>query len=217
MSEISDLESRISAAMDRISRGLEGLTAPAGEDDAADAAAKSELSDAQAALENEKLANTQLEERIKTLNTKLEDSEAELATARQAVEAAAEAREAAEESLREAKAEVEAKEAAAADAAPEVVAIDLETQRDTIGELASRLRRLRRTSRMVRAAIQQLRAAAESGLKDPSLINQALVAELDDLKSMRAAELAEMDVIVTALRPLLGTEAPANTDSGEDA
>lgn len=213
MSEISDLESRISAAMDRISRGLETLPATPVVMDTGDAEA---LEAAQAELENEKLANTQLQERVKTLNAKVEEVETALADATDAVEKAAQAREAAVTELRDAQAALEAALAEAKDQTPTeptAAVIDLDSQRDVITQLANRLKRLRQTSRQVRGASQQLRDAAQKNLSDPALINQSLAAELENLKAMRAAELAEMEVITAALRPMLGdTTAPTPDD-----
>jgi DNA repair exonuclease SbcCD ATPase subunit len=74
MSEISDLESRITSAMDRIGRGLENLQA-GGQDDSAD-----ELAQLRAALEEEKTVSAQLEERIRGLREK---QDAELAAVQQ--------------------------------------------------------------------------------------------------------------------------------------
>ncbi|WP_127111802.1 hypothetical protein [Shimia sediminis] len=217
MSEISDLESRISAAMDRISRGLETLPATPVAMDTGDAEA---LEAAQAELENEKLANTQLQERVKTLNAKVEEVETALADATDAVEKAAEAREAAVTELRDAQAAHEAAMAEAKDqtpAEPTAAVIDLDSQRDTIAQLANRLKRLRQTSRQVRGANQQLRDAAQKNLSDPALINQSLAAELENLKAMRAAELAEMEVIMAALRPMLGDTTTPTPDDKEQS
>lgn len=75
MSDITELERRITAALDRIGTGLDGLhsAAPAGPDpemqsklDAAEARA-AELAQA---LSDEKLANAQLEERMKAVREK---------------------------------------------------------------------------------------------------------------------------------------------------
>lgn len=235
MSEISDLESRISAAMDRISRGLESYSAPvASEEDTGKAEAL------QAELDSEKTANAQLEERNKSLNERVEALESELSEARDAIEKAAEAREAAEKDLASARdaadkadaSRSEAEEAlAAARAAVQEAAdqaeeaarqkeeqshIDLDANRDAIKDLSQRLRRMRRTSRLVRGTNQMLREAAEKGLSDPALVNQALSAELESLKALRAAEQAEMDVIVGALRPMLDvSDEDAATEEGE--
>ena len=64
MSQIEELQSRITAAMDRIGTGLGALEA------ARDEAAQNDLTQA---LEDERLANAQLEERLKTLKAQLAD------------------------------------------------------------------------------------------------------------------------------------------------
>ncbi|MFY0679852.1 MAG: hypothetical protein JXR13_04680 [Thalassovita sp.] len=91
MSEISEFERRITAAMDRIAKGVEQL-GPVPEDeetagqDAApspEAAPSEDTSDLRRQLDDEKMANAQLSERLKTLRIKLDKSDAqtELATA----------------------------------------------------------------------------------------------------------------------------------------
>lgn len=81
MSDIEELEGRISAALDRIAKGIDGL-------DAAEAAPGAEADpvraeDLQRQLEDERLANAQLEERVKKLkerqDTKLSSLEGEVA------------------------------------------------------------------------------------------------------------------------------------------
>src|SRR6056297_1830026 len=77
MSEITELERRLTAAMDRIGKGLEGLSerdaapsapdAPAVDSDAEDAAKLRQD------LEDERLVTAQLEERIKALHRKHDD------------------------------------------------------------------------------------------------------------------------------------------------
>jgi len=61
MSQIEDLGQRITAALDRIDRAVEGMGA------SADA---SEVADLKQALEDERLANAQLEERVKAIKDK---------------------------------------------------------------------------------------------------------------------------------------------------
>ncbi len=64
MSQIEDLQSRISAAIDRIGAGVEALAAvPASTEPDPDMVAQ---------LEDEKLANAQLEERLRTLRARQE-------------------------------------------------------------------------------------------------------------------------------------------------
>lgn len=69
MSQIEELQSRITAALDRIGAGVEGLgglPAPAAEPDTG------ELDALRQQLEDEKLVTAQLEERLKTLREKQE-------------------------------------------------------------------------------------------------------------------------------------------------
>ncbi|WP_238366663.1 hypothetical protein [Mesobacterium pallidum] len=65
MSEIEELERRISAAMDRIARGIEAIE-PA--EPAAPAADPQDLDDLRTALEEERLANAQLESRLNAIH-----------------------------------------------------------------------------------------------------------------------------------------------------
>ena len=75
MADISQLEGRISAALDRIRQGVEGMDrAPVGEGDAAQA----RIAELEAALAEEKTATAQLEERIKALKDKQESQIADL-------------------------------------------------------------------------------------------------------------------------------------------
>jgi len=67
MAEIAELEGRITAALDRIRQGLDGMTAaPSGGDDL------------QQLLDDEKLANTQLQERVTSLSGKVKAAESAL-------------------------------------------------------------------------------------------------------------------------------------------
>ena len=61
MSDLAELESRITAALDRIGQGVEalGAPAPAGED--------ARVGELEAALEEERTVNAQLEERVKAI------------------------------------------------------------------------------------------------------------------------------------------------------
>lgn len=68
MSQIADLQTRITAALDRISRGLEAQNA-------GDDAQATEMETLRAALEDEKLVSAQLEERVKRLKAQLEEAE----------------------------------------------------------------------------------------------------------------------------------------------
>ncbi len=70
MSQVEELERRITAALDRISRGMDGLGAQG-------AADTGEVERLTAELEDEKLASAQLEERIRALHEKQDSALAE--------------------------------------------------------------------------------------------------------------------------------------------
>ena len=76
MSDIEELQRRINAALDRIGQGLEAQSGSAGVDPA-------QLADVKQALEDEKLANEQLEERVKALREKRNTLEEELEALRE--------------------------------------------------------------------------------------------------------------------------------------
>lgn len=67
MSDISELESRITSALDRIARGLEGLDASEDTQDATQ-----EVERLTQALEEERTLTAQLEERVKAIKDKLD-------------------------------------------------------------------------------------------------------------------------------------------------
>lgn len=71
MSEIEELERRITAAMDRIGQGLEALQSGGSADEG-------ELDKLKQQLEDEKLANEQLKERVKTLKARTDAAQDEI-------------------------------------------------------------------------------------------------------------------------------------------
>jgi chromosome segregation ATPase len=75
MTEIEELQRRIVAALDRIGQGLEGR-APAQE--------AGDVAELRQQLEDERLANAQLEERVRKLKARQEDAQAEADAARKA-------------------------------------------------------------------------------------------------------------------------------------
>lgn len=74
MTDITDLQARITAALDRIGAGLEGLSPGGGARDSAEIARLTQ------ALEEERTANAQLEERVRTIKEK-QDSTVEVLAA----------------------------------------------------------------------------------------------------------------------------------------
>lgn len=79
MNDIDELQGRIAAALDRIGQGLDR----AGQAEAAD---PGELTALRQELDDERIANAQLKERIKALKSRREALEAELAAAQEAAQ-----------------------------------------------------------------------------------------------------------------------------------
>lgn len=150
MSNVSELESRIAAALTRIGSGVEKLSADSGVDAAA----------LQKQLEEERVANAQLEERVKVLKDRQDTKIADLETR-------------------------------------------VAAQSDQMAQLDAELQRLRASNADMRELNGQLRTAADSGVTDPELINRAMMAEVEALNTQRAAEAAEVDAILSELKPLI--------------
>ena len=74
------------------------------------------------------------------------------------------------------------------------------------------LERMRRASANLREELRALREAQASGVSDPELINQAMLAELEALRAERFAEIAELDTLNAALDSHLN-EAQKNNEA----
>ncbi|WP_390915041.1 hypothetical protein [Pseudosulfitobacter sp. SM2401] len=159
MNDIEELQRRITAAMDRVAYGLEQLSG----------AASGDVAEVTRALEDEKLANAQLSERMRVLTDRQEQ---ELGTLKEATE----------------------------------------TTASRTQELDLELQRLRKANAELRQSNQALRAANEAGVGEPHLINKSMMAELEALRAIRAADVSETNVIIDALTPLVNSAA-----TGEDA
>lgn len=158
MSDITELERRITAALERIVNGVEVLSARAPQENGNDSADMAALKEA---LEAEKSANAQLEERVKAIRDKQDSQVAQLETRVAKLSARAEAAE-------------------------------------------TELARLRRVNTQLRESNAALRTANAGGLGDAHLINKAMQAELDALRTLRDGDRAELDEIISALEPLAG-------------
>lgn len=66
------------------------------------------------------------------------------------------------------------------------------------------VQRLRQINEDLSDANRALSLAAAEGVAQPDLINHAMMTELDALRAARAADLAEMDDILSELKPLIG-------------
>lgn len=152
MTDISGLESRITSALDRIRVGVEQLNAAASP--AVDVGALEE------ALDEERMANAQLQERLRTLKDRQDATIAELEN-------------------------------------------KLTGQQGQMEAMDSEMRRLRQSNADMRDLNGRLRDAASAGVVEPELINRAMMAEIDALQAQRASEAAEVDAILSELKPLL--------------
>jgi hypothetical protein len=68
------------------------------------------------------------------------------------------------------------------------------------------VQRLSSTVATLHEDLRRLREAALQGVVDPGLINKAMMAELEAMRTMRGAEANEMSDIMTALTGVLETE-----------
>ncbi|WP_417205293.1 hypothetical protein [Antarctobacter sp.] len=223
MSQIEDLQARITRALDRIGQGIDGLNLDPASEDFAALRGRAEAAEQELAETREAFAASR------------EQAEADLDAAVSAVRA-----EAAEEVAR-IQAEASARLQAEADGAdtPEVAELReaLEEEQMANAQLQERLRLLK--ARMAEAdtasaepaktlsmaaldaELQKLRAANEDlmannaalreanaqGVGEPELINRGMEAELEALRAARAAEAAEAGAVLDALTPLLAEAA----------
>lgn len=79
----------------------------------------------------------------------------------------------------------------------------VETQAATLASLDTELQRLRTSNAELRELNAQLRTAVTEGAASPELINRAAIAEVEALEAQRASDVAEIDAIITELKPLV--------------
>ena len=223
MSQLDELEGRITAAMERIQAGLGALSV---QDPGA--AADSDLAEA---LEEERLVTSQLEERLKRIKEKhaeeiaglqaqLEGAEetealkAEIDDLKAQVAETAEA-DALKEEVARLKAELAERDPSdAASAEMEVLQAQLAKQAETAARLDMDVQRLRQSNDQLREVNAALREANQASVGEPSLINKAMLAELEGLRAARATDAAEAGAILARLEPLLANA--MNLPEGED-
>lgn len=66
------------------------------------------------------------------------------------------------------------------------------------------LQRLKSANQELTESSRALREAAVAGVADPHLVNHAMASEIEAMRAARAAEVAEMDDILSELKPLIG-------------
>lgn len=162
MQQIAELERRITAALARIGRGVEALGAlgAAVEIGGGDNPGQAEISRLSSALDDERMANAQLSERLRAVR----------------------------ETDAEAKAELAAK---------------LDASGSQLEAYGAELTRLRRTVIQLNGELGKLREAAARGVAEPQMINRAMHAELEAMRSSRLSDAAELAEIVAAINPLI--------------
>ncbi len=162
MSDISILEGRITAALDRIRRGVEWMDELAAAAPVLPAGAPGQETAAlRARLEEERTVNAQLEERVRALKERQDGRLSHLET-------------------------------------------EVAENRARLSGMDEDLQRLRQTNAELRAMAAQLREALAEGVTEPQLINRAMLAELESLRAARAVDLAEVNAVLTELRPFIG-------------
>lgn len=195
MSDIADLESRLSAALDRIALGVDqlGLSSPQAGDDAGDdfqdqsatvIEQASRIAELEQELATERSAKAALEARVEELSDEV--AAAKALAASPAVGS-----------------DVEALNKAHAEELEYLRSVSA-AEREAWKGLNSRLVRMRRTNRLMRYNAASMRKAAEEKVVDAQAINSSLQVELEALQAEQEVERAETDVILKTLQPLLG-------------
>jgi predicted nucleic acid-binding Zn-ribbon protein len=169
MSQIEELQSRITSAMDRIGAGVAALNSA----QSADSGLDESLAELNTRLDEERLANAQLEERVATLKAKHDDA---LAALRAELDTSVEL-----EGLRAQQA----------------------TQSQAMAQMDMDVQRLRQANDQLRDSNAALRQANEEGVGEPHLINKAMLAELEGLRAVQATDAAEVSAVLAKLGPLL--------------
>lgn len=222
MAEIDALESRLSAALDRI-RGGVGALAEQAQDGARNAALLAEIETRDTRIRDLETALSQPKDtdpKDDALATRIATLEDELAEARAALAAKADAADDAPDDAAGV-ADPRAAELADARAANAKLAGQVETltakldaaftqaaareddRRIHLEDLDTRLQRLREVNADLRALNGQLRQMVVDGLGEPGLLNSAMAAELEALRADRAAEASEINALLAELRPMI--------------
>lgn len=192
MDQITELERRIAAALDRIGLGLETLAL---------SAASAPQDDGSAWTTDEPVDETGGEAAAEI--ARLTE---ELAAERAAAEQTAEQTQDKLRRIREREFDARA-------------ALQAENDRLTraLDEQGLEMQRIRNLVVQLREQVRQGREAAEEGLADPGQINRAILLEVEALRATRAAEVAEMDGILAELAPLVAAAEAAHAEGTADA
>lgn len=158
MSDIAELEGRITAALERISTGLDGLAGGAGP------GAAEQIASLKEALEAEKIANAQLEERVAAIKDKQDTTIKDMGAR-------------------------------------------IETLTAGLAQQEAESKRLIAVNAQLRESSDAQSETSQSAGDNVKQLNQDLQAELDALQATRKADLAELETIMSEIKPLIGESA----------
>lgn len=237
MSQIEDLQTRLSRALDRIGQTVEkagAASVPSAEVEAL----KARLAEAETALTDAQAAADAARRKAD------EDLAAAVEAAR--AEAAADLDKAVEAALAEAAPDPEEEPAEPAPEASEPTADPAELTAlrealedeqmanaqlqerlralkarpaggpspEAVAKLDSEVQRLRRANEGLLDSSAALREANAQGLADAGLIDRAMAAELEALRAARASEVAEVEAVIGTLEPMLADAARTQGEAG---
>lgn len=217
----AQLEERLKALNERHAKELDamrGQPAADGEEDklrielaeatsklAAVEAARADLADAKAALENtDEVAALKAEiENLRARNGLAEEAESLRAEVEQLTPLAdrAEEMEAELEKLRAELADSERLTELSAEL--EMLRAERASHGAAMSRLDDDLQRLRGANEELRKVVDELRAAAEQGVADADMLNRATAAELEATRAAQASDAAEAHAVLARLEPLL--------------
>jgi chromosome segregation ATPase len=216
MSELTGIEARISAALNRIAEGIGRLPAPPSDEEierikaeaaeearaVASASGVKLAADLDAALSRAEAAEraaAETRQELAVIRGRSEIAERAAAKAREEIDTAR----AANAQLSESIAELREKEGKS-DEQLEKRALKLQ---DHANMQARDLARLRRANAELRATIRAMREAAAAGEISGDTLNDALRVELDATLAQQAADRSELDAILAELTPLIQEKA----------
>ena len=75
--------------------------------------------------------------------------------------------------------------------------------KERVSALDTEMQKLRKANHRLTKICNALREANAEGVGEPNLINKSMMIELESIRAMRSAEVAEADEIIQALTPLL--------------
>jgi len=210
MDEIEQHKARIYAALDQVSRIISASEDRDKDDERVRQRDADVIEELEAALAEERAELTSERGEVIELRSRLEAALKQVATVEIARDAANDARAALEEAAQRAVLVGPASDPTPASSDPAPTAELTAPLEATIIRLNARIenqdiqfQRLKSATAQLRESIGILRARNADMLPDPAVINQAMIAELEALKSTRAADVAEMDTILEELKPLV--------------